>query len=82
MVEGGDHNDIEPQMVRADSNVREQLAHKHEYQQKDYVEEEAISYDKEHDEELDDSPIEEVAAVVPKYVDTSCQICISVFSNP
>lgn len=65
MVDTDNHYDTEPQMVRAESNVSEHLGHK-EYQEKDYMEE-AVSYNKEHDEEEDDSPIEEVAAVVPKY---------------
>jgi hypothetical protein len=65
MVDTDNHYDTEPQMVRAESNVSEHLGHK-EYQEKDYMEE-AASYDKDHDDEEENSPIEEVAAVVPKY---------------
>jgi hypothetical protein len=66
MVDTDNHYDTEPQMVRAESNVSEHLGHK-EYQEKEDYMAEAASYNKEHDEEEDNSPIEEVAAVVPKY---------------
>ncbi|CAO3658089.1 unnamed protein product [Umbelopsis ramanniana] len=72
MVDTDNHYDTEPQMVRAESNVSEHLGHK-EYQEKDYMEE-AVSYNKEHDEEEDDSPIEEVAAVVPNTDDPTIPV--------
>lgn len=74
MSEGGAIHDLQPHVVRngshidehIDGQVDDQMNEKMEYQQKDYVkDEEDASYD---EDDEDNSPIEEVAAVVPKYV--------------
>jgi hypothetical protein len=72
MSEGGAVHGLQPHAVRSNSNISEQVDEqtneKIEYHQKDDIkDEENASFDG-HDE--DNSPIEEVAAVVPKYVAT------------